>query len=244
MSPSSAAELVESSNCHVPYQSRRRPRGERLVGGLAAYPPAQRPNSTQLWGLAWEVGGRSQRVFVILQVLGPGLSAAMLLTAAVLLYSLGRTTETYEVFYTCFVALVAWTAFQRAIYVPMFGPAFWRAAMNRGWTLEKSKPFYEELARYKEERGINGQLPGDVAWGLAYFAIYLGTMIVAILMVLFLYGSVPIPVVFLFALVEFPIAFGCMLLYRRRSWKQFDRAIKEGYPFSQFRLGALHRLLP
>ncbi len=229
MSPSSAAELVESSNCHVPYQSRRRPRGERLVGGLAAYPPAQRPNSTQLWGLAWEVGGRSQRVFVILQVLGPGLSAAMLLTAAVLLYSLGRTTETYEVFYTCFVALVAWTAFQRAIYVPMYGPAFWRAAMNRGW---------------KEERGINGQLPGDVAWGLAYFAIYLGTMIVAILMVLFLYGSVPIPVVFLFALVEFPIAFGCMLLYRRRSWKQFDRAIKEGYPFSQFRLGALHRLLP
>ncbi len=215
-----------------------------MVGGLAANPPVQRPNSTQLWGLAWEVGGRSQRFFVILQVLGPGISTAMLLTAAVFVYSPGRATETYEVFYTGFVALVAWTAFQRAIYVPMYGPAFWRAAVNRGWMLEKSKPFYEELVRYKEERGIDGQLPGDVAWGFAYFAIYLGTMVVAILMVLFLYGSAPIPVVFLFALIEFPVAFGCMFLYRRRSRKQFDRAIKEGYPFSQFRLGALHRLLP
>ena len=180
----------------------------------------------------------------MLQILGPGLSAAMLLTAAVFVYSAGRPTETYEVFYTTFVALVAWTAFQRAIYVPMYGPAFWRAAMNRGWMLEKSKPFYEELVRYKEEHGTNGQLPGDVAWGVAYFLVYLATMVVAILMVLFLYGSLPIPVVFVFSLVEFPIAFGSMFLFRRRSRKQFDRAIKEGYPFGQFRLGALHRLLP
>ena len=215
-----------------------------MVGDLATYPPVERPNSTELWRVAWGVGGRSQRFFVILQVLGPGLSAAMLLTATVVVYSLGRPTETYEVFYTTFVALVAWTAFQRAIYVPMYGPAFWRAAMNRGWMLEKSKPFYEELARYKEERGIDGQFPGDVAWGVAYFAIYLTTMMVAILMVLFLYGVLPIPVVFVFSLIEFPIAFGCMFLFRRRSRKQFDQAIKEGYPFGQFRLGALHRLLP
>ena len=95
-----------------------------MVGDLATYPPVERPNSTELWRVAWGVGGRSQRFFVMLQILGPGLSAAMLLTAAVFVYSAGRPTETYEVFYTTFVALVAWTAFQRAIYVPMYGPAF------------------------------------------------------------------------------------------------------------------------
>jgi len=109
---------------------------------------------------------------------------------------------------------------------------------------DKSKPCYEEHVRYKDERGIDGQLPGDVAWGVAYFAIYLTTMVVAILMVLFLYGVLPIPVVFVFSLIEFPIAFGCMFLFRRRGRKQFDQAIQEGYPFGQFRLGALHRLLP
>ena len=62
--------------------------------------------------------------------------------------------------------------------------------------------------------------------------------------VVFLYGVLPIPVVFVFSLIEFPIAFGCMFRFRRRSRKQFDQAIKEGYPFGQFRLGALHRLLP
>jgi hypothetical protein len=168
----------------------------------------------------------------------------MMLTAFALVYAAGGIAEVYDVFFTGFVAFVAWTAFQRAIYVPMYGPSFWRAVVTGGWVLEESSGFYELLARYKEERGTDGQLPGDVAWGFGYFAIYLSTVLVALLMVWFLHGSSPIPVVFLFSFIEFPIAFTCLFLYRRRSRRQFDQAVKEGFPFSAFRLGALHRLLP
>lgn len=150
----------------------------------------------------------------------------------------------YKIFYVGFIAIAAWPAFQKAITSAMYGPEFWEAKIANGWTPLPTHDFYWELARYKRERGVYGQLPGDVAWALAYTAVYLSTMVFGILLVWTVFGWADLAILTVFSLVEFPLAFGLMFLYSRRNRRQFDQAVSAGYQFSQSRLGALHRLQP
>jgi hypothetical protein len=204
----------------------------------------RRASSTDLWFLAWRLGGPSQRSFSLLAALAPPLSGGVMVVAMFFLYARNGFEAVFKLFYVGFIAIAAWPAFQRAIYAPMRGPAFWRAKIARGWVPPAAQDFYEELARYKQERGVDGQLPGDVAWGRAYFLVYLGAMAFAILLTWSLLSWPAFAIVVVFSLLEFPLAFACMYAYGRRNRRMFDRAVREGYPFSSFRLGALHRLQP
>ncbi len=203
-----------------------------------------RPSSTDLLRLAWQVGNRSQRIFALLAAAAPSASAVLMFAALVFLYARGGIEEDYTLFFLGFIAIAAWTAFQRPIVASMRGPEFWRARINRNWVPRGTEDFYEELARYKAEHGARGQLSGDAAWSAAFLAVYWATMVVAIILVwsLPLWSSVDLLIVF--SLVEFPLGFGCMLLYGRRNRRQFDLAVSLGYQFATFRLGRLHRLQP
>lgn len=204
----------------------------------------RRPSSTDLWRLAWQVGGPTQRVFAVIAGAAPPLSGILMVVAMVPLYARGGIDGVYRMFYVGFIAIAAWTAFRNPILTSMRGPAFWRERIESEWVPPASQDFYRELARYKEERGVGGQLPGDMAWGSAYFAIYLGSMIFGILLVWFLPTWSDFAVLFLFSVVEFPLAFACLFVYGRRNRRQFDWAVSAGYSFAHFRLGALRKLQP
>lgn len=204
----------------------------------------RRPSSTELWRLAWSVGGRSQRRFALLAAAAPSTSAALMAVAMVCLYARGGIEEVYELFYVGFIAIAAWPAYQKAVSAPMYGSEFWKTKIARGWVPQVKRDFYEELARYKAECGIGGQLSGDVAWGAGYTVIYLSTMIIAITMVWLLPSWSSVDILISFSLLEFPLAFACIFLYGRRNRRQFDQAVSSGYRFASSRLGALHRLQP
>lgn len=206
--------------------------------------PRARASSTDLWLLGWWVGGTSQRCAALLAAVSPPVSGAMLVAAIVSLYFRGGMDDGYRVFYLGFIAIAAWPAFQKAIAAPMYGPAFWRAKIANGWVPEATRDFYEELARYKEERGIDGQLQGDLVWSWAYALTYFATMIIAILATWVLTSWASLALVATFSLVEFPTALGCWFVYDRRNQRQFREAVSQGYSFSAHRLGALQRLQP
>ncbi len=159
-------------------------------------------------------------------------------------YARGGMEGLYKIFYAGFIAIAAWPAFQKAITSAMYGPEFWKAKIENGWAPPPTHDFYRELARYKQERGIDGQLAGDVAWAIAYTAVYLSTMVFAILLAWTVFAWADLAVLTVFSLLEFPLAFGLIFLYSRRNRRQFDQAVGAGYRFKQFRLGAMHRLEP
>jgi hypothetical protein len=186
-------------------------------------------NQVDLLRLAWRYGGQTHRLFVTLLGSGPSLGLLLIVPAALSFSSARNYDEALQIMFTGILGLVTWAAFQGALYACLYSPNFWKAGIRDGWVPGVERDYYTELVRYQEARGTNGQLPGDVALGIAYFAIFLGGVAGSVVSVVLSYPLWGRAGFFLFAAIEYPLALGCWYRYRRRAHKRLVEAERDGF---------------
>jgi hypothetical protein len=186
-------------------------------------------SQVDLLRLAWKYGNRSNRLFVLLIGLGPSFGLFLFLPLALTMSADRNYDEALQVMLTGVSGIVTWGAFQNALYTPLYSPRFWEHGVRNGWVPAVEREYYLELARYQDVRGRNGQLPGDVAWGVAYFLAFLGEVAGSVVSVLLSYPILGRPGFLVFPSIAYPIAMGFWLGYRRRIHRRLERAERDGF---------------
>lgn len=190
-------------------------------------PVRRRLNVGQLFRMAWRLGGPTERMFVILGllVLPLILLPALYLTVKPLPYD-----ESRQALYAGIMALINFAFYQQAITSPMYSPAFFRAAAEKGWVAPADRDFYAELARYQSARGVSGQMPGDVARGLVYYALFIGTVWLSVPLTLALYPAIRDLSFLVFVSLNIPLGIACFVIDGRRRTRQYKKAQMQGFP--------------
>lgn len=137
----------------------------------------KKPGWASLLRIAWQEGGRIERVLVAYIVCSPllGISALALLASL----SGVRGQQALMLWVGAVVPLVMFPVFQGPIYDSAYGLAFMRRTLSQGWMTPQDREYYSELLRFRETFGRNGRLKGDLFWAFGYCLAYLGSVVVA-----------------------------------------------------------------
>lgn len=187
----------------------------------------------QLLLLAWRMGGRVERRFVIIIASSVPILLAPLFI--VLGYSLasGNMSANPDLYYQVFLSMLivagSWSLFQAAMNQPLYGPHFYREGIRQGWFSPSEARLASETARYKEAFGMNGQLEQDVLWGYAFALTYYGAYLVSIVYSFLAYPALGDWTFLLFAMIFAPIAIGCWMSNRRRLRRRNREARRLGF---------------
>jgi hypothetical protein len=188
--------------------------------------------------VAWRFGDAWTRFFVILLLVG---YLAPLLPAVWLFARFG-----YQFEHSFGIAWIGGILFGEAFVTPIINAKVLREYLARGWAAPDEE-YYREAIRYVEEHGKGGRMPNDIAWGLAYWLIFYGTMGLAVLWSRTLSPVLGPLTPFAFAAVDFPIIFACFAGYRIRARNQLRAADEKGFRLSELlpraRRGSRFRLL-
>lgn len=180
--------------------------------------------------MAWRFAGPRERELVLFVLAAPAVAVAAFVAANLYLF-LVRSFDgaVFIVNLIIIIPVASWSFFQPAITAPMYSNAYYREAIREGWLKPLQADWAAEIVRFREARGINGQISGNVERGRAYAIVYLAGVI----------GSVPFGLILYpilggwswaaFAIWYIPLVVVLWRLFWRRMRKEADAAEREGF---------------
>jgi hypothetical protein len=122
---------------------------------------------------------------------------------------------------------LSYAAYNDAISTPLLSAPVLREAIRQGWT-KPDDEYYEELARIREVRGDGERFTEAMAWALAFWVMFYGTLLGAIPFVLATHSTFGYWSTYLYLAIVLPVAIASSLGYSRRNWRQFKEAEAAG----------------
>ncbi len=184
----------------------------------------------ELLRLVWRRGTRVERSVAFLVAFAPFFAGLLFLIFLAVVVS--SAVSQHEALYSALALVFAsggWAFYSPAIVRPMDSSRVIRALLEAESLPDAERSFLQEVARYKDECGIQGQIPGDVARSYLYSLIYYSACVTSLVSSIGFYGTFgPLaPAAFLVA--DAAISTTCLTLYLRRRRKELERSERLGF---------------
>ena len=186
-------------------------------------------------GLAWALGGRTEHSMISAYVFGCVLMVVPIIVEIIFFARTWPPGEWRQTAFSIFPAAVSWPAFSPAIREVMYSPSCYRATLQDEGLSPAQRAFVSEYARFKEEVGLGGQLPGAVRLGFSYAALYFGMVVGSSLSVVEAFPSLGDWTALLWLVVVVSLSVSCWLFYLRRQKGLLRLAKDKGFQLTELR---------